>query len=138
MNLKPRLALVLAGVCGLGLALFILYRTPPEQNRFAPQCMLHRMTGLHCPGCGATRAVHALLHLQPGEAVKKNVLFLAALPFLGAWAVGGLTRWVQGKPARVPGAMLRPWVVWSVIGVIFAFGILRNLPWAPFTLLAPH
>ena len=61
--MTPRLALVFALGCGLLLALFIIYRVPPEQNRFAPPCLFHKLTGLHCPGCGGTRAVHALLHL---------------------------------------------------------------------------
>lgn len=138
MILKPRLALVLAGLCGLVLALFILYRTPPEQNRFAPQCHFHRMTGLHCPGCGATRTVYALLHLRLGEAAKKNVLFLAALPVLGFWSVRGVARWVRGEPMREPKYLNRPWFVWTLGGIVFAFGILRNLPWPPFNLLAPH
>src|SRR6478672_10439129 len=84
MNLKPRLALASAGACGLLLALAILYSTPPEQNRFAPPCLFHQMTGLQCPGCGATRALYALLHLQPLEAAKKNILFITFLPFLAA------------------------------------------------------
>lgn len=138
MILKPRLALALSGACGLVLALLILQRTPPERSRFAPPCVFHRMTGLHCPGCGSTRAVHALLNLRFGEAVKKNVLFLAALPFLGLWAVRGVSRWVRGEPQPQPRVMQRPWVAVVLIAVIVAFGILRNLPWPPFTWLAPH
>ena len=25
-------------------------------------CVLHNLTGYYCPGCGGTRAIHALLH----------------------------------------------------------------------------
>jgi hypothetical protein len=32
---------------------------------------------------------------------------------------------------------MRPRNVWLMTGVIFAFAILRNLPWPPFTMLAP-
>jgi hypothetical protein len=138
MNLKPRLALALAGVCGLLLALIILYRTPPEQNRLLPPCVLHQVTGLNCPGCGATRAAYALLHLQVGEAAKKNVLFLVALPFLAAWSVRGVWRWVRGEPARDPQVLMRPRTALILVTAIFAFTILRNLPWPPFTLLAPQ
>src|SRR5262245_54390984 len=135
MSLKPRLALLLAGACGLVLGLVILYRTPPEQNPLAPQCALQQMTGLHCPGCGGTRAVHALLHLRIGEALAKNVMVVVAIPFLAFWIVRGLWRWVRGMPPVVSQTMIKPWVVWTIVLGIFAFGVLRNLPWLPFTLL---
>ena len=138
MNLNPRLALALAGACGVLLALFVIYRTPPEQNRFAPPCLFHKVTGLHCPGCGATRATHALLHLRLGEAVKKNALFVALLPFMVAWVVRSVWRWVQGKPPREPRVLTRPRVAVVLVVAVFAFAILRNLPWAPFNLLAPQ
>lgn len=138
MTMKPRFALLLAGACGLLLALVLLYRTPPEQNRFAPPCMFHQMTGLHCPGCGGTRAMHALLHGRVGEAAGKNALFVAALPFLAAWGIRGAWRWMRGEAPRQPGLLLRPGVMLTVVVAIFAFGILRNLPWPPFTLLAPQ
>jgi hypothetical protein len=138
MNVNPRLALALAGACGLLLALVLIYRTPPEQNRFAPPCLFHQMTGLHCPGCGGTRAMHALLHGRVGEAAGKNVLLIAALPFIAAWGAHGTWRWVRGEPPSGSGVLARPRVVTAVVVAIFAFAILRNLPWLPFTLLAPQ
>src|SRR5215510_6288842 len=117
--MRPRLALALAALCGLLLAMAVLYRTPPEQNRFAPPCMFHKLTGLHCPGCGATRAVYALMHLQPGEALRKNVLFVVFLPFILFWSVRGVARWVRGEPSRSPGFLMRPRVTLVVVSVIF-------------------
>lgn len=40
----------------------------------------------------------------------------------------------QGRPAKgVP-----PWLAWFLAGMLVAFTVLRNLPWWPFSLLAPH
>lgn len=47
--------IVIAGV------IFGLYRAGIlPMLRVAP-CMIHRMTGYYCPGCGGTRATYALL-----------------------------------------------------------------------------
>ena len=136
--MTPRLALAFALGCGLLLALFIIYRVPPEQNRFAPPCLFHKLTGLHCPGCGGTRAVHALLHLRVEEAARKNVLFLVALPFLLAWGTREAWRWVRGAEKRTPPKVPPPWIAWTIAGLIISFAILRNLPWEPFAWLAPR
>src|SRR6186997_1506412 len=111
MSLKARLALALAGACGLLLALAVLYWNPPEQSRFAPPCMFHKLTGLHCPGCGATRAAYALLHGHPADAARKNVLFIVALPFIAFWAVRSISRFVRGvPPPSSSGVLTRPYV----------------------------
>ena len=136
--LRHRLAILLAAGIGLGVAMVVLYVTPPEQNRLAPPCLFHRFTGLHCPGCGATRAVHALMHLRLGEAVQKNALFIIALPFVALWSATNLTRWARGEPVREPSALTRPRILVAILLAILAFAILRNLPWPPFNLLAPH
>jgi hypothetical protein len=137
-GLTPRVALVVALAIGLLLALFIVYRIPPEQNRFAPPCMFHKLTGLHCPGCGGTRAVHAMLHFRVEEAARKNLLFLVALPFLLVWGTRETWRWVRGQDARAPRKVPSPWIAWIITGAVIAFAILRNLPWEPFSLLAPR
>ena len=138
MTLQPRSALVLAGACGLLLALFIIQRRPPQENRFLPPCLFHKTTGLHCPGCGSTRALHAVLNLRLGEALRKNALLVLALPFLAVWAGRSAWRWSRHRPLEEPRLLQRPWAAALLVAVIVAFGILRNLPWPPFTLLAPH
>jgi hypothetical protein len=116
----------------------VLDHTPPEQSRLAPPCIFHTVTGWHCPGCGATRAVYALLHGNPAEAARKNALFLLALPFIAFWGGRSTWRFVRGEPPRESSLLLRPRVTCAIVIAIFAFAILRNLPWAPFTLLAPR
>jgi hypothetical protein len=42
---------------------------------------------------------------------------------------------VRGR--RLPGVFLPSFVIWTLLATIIAFWILRNLPWYPFSLLAP-
>jgi len=45
-------------------------------------CPIHAVTGLYCPGCGMTRAILAVLRLDPTTAVHQNALVLVVLPLL--------------------------------------------------------
>ncbi len=133
--LVPRVLAVATAVL-VPAAAYVLYRFPPGEGGFYPRCALHGLTGLHCPGCGATRCLHALLHGDVGQAAAYNVLFLCFLPFLAA---GGVRIWwalLTGRP--LPAWRLPGWVVWAVLVVVVVFGVVRNLPFAPFTFLAPH
>ena len=58
----------------------LLLRFPPAQYGFYPLCPIHQLTGLLCPGCGATRALAALLHGNLAEAWHQNALILLLLP----------------------------------------------------------
>ena len=44
------------------LILCILYLFDPETCTFYPRCPFFVLTGWQCPGCGALRAVHHVLH----------------------------------------------------------------------------
>jgi hypothetical protein len=101
-----------------------------------PLCGMYRMTGLHCPGCGATRATHALLHARLGEAMHQNVLFVLCLPVAGYAAISEWRRRRTGRP--LPGDLSRRSTLFVLIAVLaIVFFVLRNLPWYPLTLLAP-
>lgn len=38
-------------------------------TRWLPPCIFHEVTGFYCPGCGGTRAFHALLRGQLGQSL---------------------------------------------------------------------
>ena len=99
-----------------------------------PPCLVHQWTGLHCPGCGGTRCATRLLEGDVAGALGMNaaVVFIAVAG-LGVMGNAVWSEW-RGRPAKgVP-----PWLAWSLAGLLIIFTILRNLPWWPFTLLAPH
>lgn len=132
-----RIVIVLLLAVAAPIAAVVLYSYPPDQNTFYPGCTFNRMTGLHCPGCGATRCVHALLHLDFEQALAWNPLFAVTLPFL----LFGLTRffmqlWTGKRPP--PSRWWPRWGTRALLAVIIAFWILRNIPCEPFSSWAPH
>jgi len=112
----------------------LLWQFDPNQNGSPlPPCPSRWLTGLYCPGCGATRALHALLHGDIEKAFSMNVVFVTALPIviLLIFQQANVLPAVLQKTARVF-SDARPWA-WLLI----SFAVLRNLPWYPFSLLAP-
>jgi len=99
-----------------------------------PPCPFHALTGLNCPGCGATRAAHELLHGHIRAALHLNASLVLGVPVLlaiGLWQVLSL----NGKP----GQALTGSPHWAglVLLLVLTFGIVRNIHFYPFTLLAP-
>ena len=98
----------------------------PGIARYGPPCPVHAMTGLHCPGCGATRAVLALTRGDLAAAFGHNVFVVASLPVLALV-------WVCWYRANRHGTTWPTWlrssvplVVWAGVGI--AFAVARNLP----------
>jgi len=61
----------ISGCCAWSIVLY-----DPAEAHFFPQCPLHALTGLYCPGCGTTRVFHHLLHGDPAGAFAMNPLML--------------------------------------------------------------
>lgn len=110
---------------------------PPMETSFYPECLLHKLTGWHCPGCGGTRCVHALLHLRFGEALRMNAIAGLVLPVLGVFGIRTWYRWLLGHPPN-PAIDVKGWHAWLIVTVLLTFGVIRNLPWVPFVWLAPE
>jgi hypothetical protein len=124
-----------AALLGLA-ALALLWRLEPTPGGPYPPCPIRAATGLLCPGCGTLRALHALVHGELGAAFRLNPLAMSLLPLV---LLGLVQQW---RPSAVPwlaAPVLAPrWRVWVLFGLIVAFGVARNLPLEPFSLLAPR
>ena len=124
------LAAVLAGA-----VLFLLWQVDPRQVA-VPLCVFHQATGLHCPGCGATRATHELLHGRLLSALQDNALWVLSLPVVLYGAASETQRRVWGR--ALPGDLARrPGLLLLIATVALVFGVLRNVPCSPFDLLVP-
>lgn len=105
--------------------MLLLFLCNPASSGLFPPCPFHWLTGLHCPGCGALRALHNLMHGNIAAALALNPLMVISLPVLGAMAM---------RPAW----FRKPWVAWFTFALLISYGLVRNIPAWPFTMLAPH
>lgn len=100
-----------------------------------PSCPSIALLGVHCPGCGSMRAMHHLAHGDLAGVLSRNILVPIGLVLL-AWA---WVAWFDRRlgHSRVPALRPPVSVLYGSIVVLVAFAVLRNLPWAPFSGLAP-
>ena len=131
-----RVSLIVLGLGLLAFALTLVSEYPPTDESFYPKCTLHRTTGLHCPGCGLTRSVFSLIHGRVAQAFAYNPFMALFSPFLLVMAVRAVWFWVWGvKDAR---SLMPRRAGWPIMIALAVFWILRNVPYFPFNLLAPH
>ncbi|MBN2686252.1 MAG: DUF2752 domain-containing protein [Pontiellaceae bacterium] len=123
----------LASVVLLGAAAVFIWQMPPEKNALIPSCPVLRYTGFHCSGCGSLRAIHSLLHGDLGRAWTMNPLTVLLIPVLSVLFFDDV---IRGR--RTLSLRIRPRYLWLLLGTFIVFGILRNLPFFPFTCLTPH
>lgn len=124
--------------CGAlaGAAFVVAANDPAAANSRFPGCVFHNATGLWCPGCGLTRGLHALLNGHLGQALSSNALTLFAVAaivvLMGSWV-----RVAWGGPwLRLPARLERP-LMFVAPAAVLLYGVLRNIPAAPFRSLAP-
>jgi len=131
--LRARLALAGLGAAALAGGGLLRQLDPSRPGSGLPPCPFHWLTGLYCPGCGATRAAHALAHFDPAGALAMNPLLVLAVPLV-VLLLAGRAGWLPGPPRAWLERMAdaRPWAI-----AVVAFMVARNLPWPPFSWLAP-
>lgn len=134
--MRPNRALWVALlVLGLASAAFHLRQNGAEAS-FLPPCVLYQATSLHCAGCGMTRATHAALNGRFTEAFSHNPLGIILLP-IALFAIAlEVIAWVRGRPGG-PRLRLGRRGLWALVVLILAYWVLRNIPYWPFTILAP-
>ena len=103
----------------------------PGSTPFLPPCPFHLLTGFYCPGCGSTRMLYFLVHGHPYLAFRQNPLALLVFP----WVLYGLGRQILAR--RSLRFRVHPRWVTAFLVVIIVFTVLRNIPYAPFSALAP-
>jgi hypothetical protein len=134
MAAPPSLGLFAGAVLGMTVigVVAVVFFFNPNTHGFYPVCLFHQLTGLNCPGCGATRAAYQLLHGHLLRALRDNALFVLSLAVLAVWNARFVFRKWENPNATLN---VSPGVLWAFLVVTFVFTILRNQP--AFSFLSP-
>jgi hypothetical protein len=113
----------LLAMFGTGLV-SLMFGVSPEKLAFFP-CPFHSITGIHCPGCGMTRACIAIARGEIGQALQYNPFSLGLFIFAGAFALfpDRIRRFWSSLPGKT-----RTIYTGSLLALILGFWIYRILP----------
>lgn len=125
MSVAARRTLAHLSLLAAAVLAWILWRFPPETSSFYPQCPVFFWLHLYCPGCGATRALAALLHGRLGDALRWNALAVAFIPMAVAFFGLSYLRAIRGKTFHWPAIPSRALV--PCLAAAAAFTLARNL-----------
>ncbi len=101
----------------------VIWAYDPTSGDFPfPRCPVKTLTGLDCPGCGSTRALHAMLHGHPKEALGYNAGLVVGIPLIAAAFVAE-----RLSPGKVHRLLLSPGAACVVLALALGWMIIRNL-----------
>ncbi|MDE7402667.1 MAG: DUF2752 domain-containing protein [Muribaculaceae bacterium] len=123
MGISARWRAVIAVVV-LGTAGLLYYLYDPARSQLAPKCSFKLLTGWDCPGCGAQRMVHSLLHLDFASAWQANPFLLCMMPVLILLGFSALWR---NRYPRMYATFNSPIAIAAVGVAIVLWTVLRNI-----------
>lgn len=88
-------------------------------------CLFHKITGLLCPGCGITRMILAILHLDFKSAFQYNTVIFVFSPVIIYFIIRLYISWLKSESYKL--SLLENIVVYIMLIVLLIFGIIRNL-----------
>lgn len=129
-----RAALLLGAAAVFAAGALYLYFHDPYQ--YPLPCIIKLLTGMYCPGCGAGRACFSILHGKFFDAFCYNPLLVILLPFAGGYIAARGIDWAVTGGNHIDGKISIKLLL-ALLIIILVYGILRNIPIFPFSLLAP-
>lgn len=97
----------------------------PGTSGLVPTCVLRERLGWDCPGCGGTRALHALLHGDLVTAVDHNLVVALLVPLIVVACIGWALRARRIGSPDLPRAVVPAVLAVGVVAVLF--GLARNV-----------
>lgn len=124
-----------AGVVAMLGGASVVWGFDPTTTHFLPVCPLYALTGYACPGCGLTRAFHALFHGDVLTALDFNALVPMWTLIFGYLFLSLTFTAIRGR--GLPWKWVSPGMLIGLLVLMLTFGVLRNLPYYPFNILFP-
>ena len=130
---KPIYLIIIVIVLLLALSLYFFI--DPSTTSFFPKCPFESTTGLYCPGCGSQRAIHNIVRGNILEGIRHNFLFLLLISVLAYQGILFLLNKFGSKTYQ--NLLHKSKITKAILALVILFWILRNIPFSPFTELAP-
>lgn len=97
--------------------LIIIYYLINKKFQITIPCLFHKITNWYCPGCGITRLIFSLIHLDFYQAFRYNPLVFILGILYGCYCIISLV--IKIKLPKCSSYIL--------IVIVILFGILRNI-----------
>lgn len=130
MNKTKKIGITTILILGIGIVYIYFF----QHLKLKVPCIFHKLTGFYCPGCGLTRCLNALFHLEFYQAFRFNALFFLFLPVFLFYVIV----LIYSKLKKQDGILKKwfpDWTWYLLLVITILFGILRNIPF--FDWLAP-
>ncbi|WP_302908348.1 DUF2752 domain-containing protein [Rhodococcus pyridinivorans] len=111
----------------------VAWADPATPGGVIPPCPTYSLFGILCPGCGSSRMLYSLVHLDVPAALHYNALGLVALAVLTVSF--GLWTWSRARGTPMPRWTRYRWPPHLVLILTAMWFVVRNIPVAPFTAL---
>ena len=111
----------------------VVWADPTTPGGPIPPCPTRALFGVWCPGCGSSRMLYSLLHLDVPSALRYNAVGVLAVLVL-AWS---FAVWTVGRARDRRYAAWHQWR-WApriVLVIVVAWFVIRNIPGEPFSSL---
>lgn len=123
----PVKKIVFYAVVVIGIVIYKMYN-PSEDGRF-PKCIFRSVTGYKCAGCGSQRAIHHLLNLEIGAALRENILMVLSIPYLVLGFILESMEQPGEKWLKWRKRLYGPRAILTVLIIVVIYWILRNIPY---------
>lgn len=138
--MKKYLLLVLVLILPLAVIIYyaIFFSIDGGMTYAGKPCIIYKLTGFDCPGCGGQRMIYHILNGEIQLAIKNNLLFFLGAPILGYFYYCCIQVYIFKRRRYLDKFVFHPKFAVIFIASIVIFTILRNIPFIPFNYLNSH